>query len=97
MTTKQIKRLCGDMMIYLQAAKEHIPYSAISNYNAATEIIVHIYEEPGDAVECSGSLYNILEGLLELAVYFDLECEMTLSLCLKFANRLYEGVREMEP
>lgn len=97
MTTNQIKHLCGDMMIYLQAAKEFLPETALSNYNAATEIIVHLYEEPGDAVECSESLYKILEGLLELSVYFDLECEMTLSLCLKFASRLYEGVREMEP
>lgn len=97
MTTNQIKHLCGDMMIYLQAAKESLPDSALSNYQAATEIIVHLYEEPGDAAECSNSLYKILEGLLELAVYFDLDCEMTLSLCLKFANRIYEGVREMEP
>lgn len=97
MTMNHIRHICGDMMIYLQAAKESLPESAMSNYNAAAEIIVHLYEKPGDAVECSSSLYKILEGLLELAVYFDLDCEITLSLCLKFANRLYDGVREMEP
>ena len=96
MTINQIRHLCGDMMIYLEAAKESIPDSALSNYTAAKEIIVHLHREPRDAVECSGSLYKILEGLLEVAVYFDLDCEIPLSLCLKFANHIYEGVREME-
>ena len=98
MTTEQIKKLCGDTMVYLDKARQDdLPMSARANLDAAKDIVTHIYEQPFDVTECSESLCKIISGLIESARYFELSCEMPLYLAYKFANAIYCGVREMRP
>lgn len=98
MTTEAIKKLCGDIMIYLdKAVEEGLPENSNASIDAAKEIVTFIYENPAQATECSESLYKIISGLHELCFYYELSAETPLDLAKRFTSRLYDDVREMRP
>lgn len=103
MTTAKIKALCDDINIYLNRARvnmkiECYPFRRTGGIDAAIEITEYIRLYPMQATENIESLYKIISGLKEVAIYFELtEAETALDLAQRFASRLYDDVREMRP
>lgn len=104
MTTAKIKALCDDINIYLNRARgEHediecYPFRRTGGIDAAIEITEYIRLYPMQATENIESLYKIISGLKEVAIYFELtEAETALDLAQRFASMLYDDVREMRP
>ena len=104
MTTTQIKMLCDDILIYLNRARDEdtdiecYPFRRTGGIDAAIEIVDYIRLYPKQAPENTESLYKIITGLKEVAIYFELtEAETALDLAQRFASRLYDDVREMRP
>ena len=98
MSTENIMKLCGDIMIYLdKAVDEGLPDNSKANMDAATEIVTYIYYNPCQAPECGESLYKIISGLYELCSYYELSSATPMDLAKSFASRLYDELREMRP
>lgn len=97
MTTEQIKKLCGDILMYVEMGSRDMPTSADANAAAIRDIATHIYEKPVDAVEWSEPLYKIISGLYEMAKYYYSDGVNNYKCALDFASRLYDDVREMRP
>jgi hypothetical protein len=97
MTTEQIRKLCGDILMYVEMGSRDMPNSAQANVYAIREITGHIYEKPADVVECSEPLYKIISGLYEVAKYYCSDGVNNYKCALDFASRLYDDVREMRP
>ena len=56
MTNEMIKKLCGDILIYIEMGSRDLPMSADANAAAIRDITAHIYEKPADALEWSEPL-----------------------------------------
>ena len=97
MATEQIKKLCCDILMYVEMGSRDMPTSAKANADAIRDIATHIYEKPVDVVEWSEPLYKIISGLYEMAKYFDSDGVNNYKCALDFASRLYDDVREMRP
>lgn len=97
MNTEQIKKLCGDILMYVEMGSRDMTTSAEANTQAIRDIAVHIYEKPIDVVEWSEPLYKIISGLYEMAKYYDSDGVNNYKCALDFASRLYDDVREMRP
>lgn len=100
MTNEMIKKLCGDILIYIERSTESLPDSTALNIKAIKETIVLIYEEPESALEWSESLYKMIDGLYESTKHFKkFVCydENGLFTARGIASRLYDDVREMRP
>lgn len=97
MTNEMIKKLCGDMLIYIDKSAESLPSSADLSVTAIRDTIITIYENPAKTLEWSESLFKMIDGLYEMAkcyIYYD---ESGLFTARGFASRLYDELREMRP
>lgn len=97
MTNEQIKKLCGDILIYIDKSAEYLPASSVLNVRAIRETIVLIYGDPASALEWAESLYKMIDGLYEAAKHFVYYDESGLFSARNFASRLYDELREMRP
>ena len=97
MTTEIVKKLCGDILMYVEMGSRDMPTSAQYNVEVIRDITAHIYEKPTYIVECSEPLYKIISGLYELAKYYNSDGVNNFKCALDFTSRLYDEVREMRP
>lgn len=95
MTNEMIKKLCGDILMYVEMGARDLPMSADANAAAIRDITTHLYENPVDAVEWSGPLYKMISGLYEMAKYYDSDGVNNFANAKDFASRLYDELREM--
>ena len=97
MTSEMIKKLCGDILMYVEMGSRDLPMSADANAAAIRDITAHIYEKPVDALEWSEPLFKMIDGLYEMSKYYQSDGENNFSTARGFASRLYDEVREMRP
>ena len=95
MTNEMIKKLCGDILIYIDKGAEYLPASSVLNVRAIRETILLIYEEPEKALEWSESLFKMIDGIYEMSKYYEIDGENNFATARGFASRLYDELREM--